>query len=90
MRDEHCHYSKDDFLREASVMIRLKHHCIVQLIGLSKADTLMMIQEMVPLGSMLSFIQNNRERIDPNRELKLWASQIAYGTYFKHSSMQHK
>uniref|UniRef100_W8BSA2 Tyrosine-protein kinase n=1 Tax=Ceratitis capitata TaxID=7213 RepID=W8BSA2_CERCA len=85
LRDEHCHYSKDDFLREASVMIRLKHHCIVQLIGLSKADTLMMIQEMVPLGSMLNFIQNNRERIDPNRELKLWASQIAYGMQYLES-----
>ncbi|XP_067629148.1 tyrosine-protein kinase Shark [Eurosta solidaginis] len=82
LRDEHCRTSKHDFLREASVMFRLKHHCIVQLIGLSKRNNLMMIQELVPLGSMLNFIQNNRRQLYPNRELKLWASQIACGMQY--------
>ncbi|XP_054738146.1 tyrosine-protein kinase Shark [Anastrepha obliqua] len=85
LRDEHCRASKKDFLLEASVMIRLNHHCIVQLIGLSKRETLMMIQELVPLGSMLNFIQKNRKEIDPNRELKLWASQIACGMLYLES-----
>lgn len=79
LRDERCRTSRHEFLREASVMMHLKHHCIVQLIGLSKSETLMMIQELVPLGSMLLFIQKNCRKIYPNRELKLWASQIACG-----------
>ncbi|XP_039954708.1 tyrosine-protein kinase Shark isoform X1 [Bactrocera neohumeralis] len=85
LRNEHCRTSKQEFLREASVMMHLKHHCIVQLIGLSKGDTLMMIQELVPLGSMLLFIQKNVRKIDPNRELKLWASQIACGMQYLES-----
>lgn len=85
LRDEHCRTSKHEFLREASVMMHLKHHCIVQLIGLSKGETLMMIQELVPLGSMLLFIQKNSRKIDPNRELKLWASQIACGMQYLES-----
>lgn len=79
LRDEHCRTNKQEFLREASVMIRLKHHCIVQLIGISKGDTLMMVQELVPLGSMLHFILDHKDKINPNYELKLWASQIACG-----------
>ncbi|XP_073846652.1 SH2 ankyrin repeat kinase [Musca autumnalis] len=79
LRDEHCRTNKQEFLREASVMIRLKHHCIVQLIGISKGTTLMMVQELVPLGSMLHFILDHREKINPNYELKVWASQIACG-----------
>ena len=79
LRDEHCRSNKQEFLREASVMIRLKHHCIVQFIGISKGETLMMVQELVPLGSMLHFILDHKDIINPNYELKLWASQIACG-----------
>ncbi|KAM7345659.1 SH2 ankyrin repeat kinase [Cochliomyia hominivorax] len=82
LRDEHCRTNKQEFLREASVMIRLKHHCIVQLIGISKGETLMMVQELVPLGSMLHFILDHKEKINPNYELKLWASQIACGMQY--------
>lgn len=79
LRDEHCRTNKQEFLREASVMIRLKHHCIVQLVGISKGETLMMVQELVPLGSMLHFILDHKSVINSKYELKLWASQIACG-----------
>ncbi|XP_055855577.1 tyrosine-protein kinase Shark [Episyrphus balteatus] len=85
LRDEHCRSNKQEFLREASVMIRLKHHCIVQLIGISKGKSLMMVQEMVPLGSMLHFIIENSTKINPNCELKIWASQIACGMNYLES-----
>ncbi|XP_055903201.1 tyrosine-protein kinase Shark [Eupeodes corollae] len=85
LRDEQCRSNKQEFLREASVMIRLKHHCIVQLIGISKGKSLMMVQEMVPLGSMLHFIIENGPKINPNCELKIWASQIACGMNYLES-----
>lgn len=36
LHDEHCKQNRAAFLREASVMIKLSHHCIVKLIGISK------------------------------------------------------
>ena len=40
LRDEHCKQNQADFLREASVMIKLSHHCIVKLIGISRVSTI--------------------------------------------------
>lgn len=42
----------------------------------------MMIQELVTLGSMLNYILDNTNQINPNCELKIWASQIACGMHF--------
>lgn len=39
LHDEHCKENRAEFLREASVMIKLSHHCIVKLIGISKVST---------------------------------------------------
>ncbi|KXJ82070.1 hypothetical protein RP20_CCG016017 [Aedes albopictus] len=71
-----------DFLREASVMIRLRHHCIVKLIGICKGPPLMMIEELVPLGSMLDYIIANKSTINPKLELVIWAAQIACGMQY--------
>lgn len=38
LHDEHCKENRAEFLREASVMIKLSHHCIVTLIGISKVS----------------------------------------------------
>lgn len=38
LHDEHCKENRAEFLREASVMIKLSHHCIVKLIGISKVS----------------------------------------------------
>jgi len=60
-------------------MMRLEHKCIVRLIGISKGDMLMMVQELAPLGSMLQYIIDHSDELKVNYELKLWASQIACG-----------
>lgn len=36
LHDEHCKENRKEFLREARVMIKLSHHCIVKLLGISK------------------------------------------------------
>lgn len=38
LHDEHCRENRIEFLREASVMIKLSHHCIVKMIGISKVQ----------------------------------------------------
>ncbi|XP_017078273.1 tyrosine-protein kinase Shark [Drosophila eugracilis] len=83
LSDEHS--NKQEFLREASVMMRLEHKCIVRLIGISKGDMLMMVQELAPLGSMLQFILDHGAEITANSELKVWASQIACGMHYLES-----
>jgi tyrosine-protein kinase len=77
--DEHSRENRIGFLREASVMIKLRHPCIVKLIGVSKDPTLMMVEELVQFGSMLEYIVKNASQINPNNELNIWASQIASG-----------
>lgn len=79
LHNEQVEANRGAFLSEAQVMIKLNHHCIVRLIGLSLGPPLLMVQELVPLGSILQFIDNNRNRINPNYEFKIWAAQIACG-----------
>lgn len=43
----------------------------------------MMVQELVSLGSMLAYLIEFPDRVNPNFELKLWASQIACGKLIK-------
>lgn len=38
LHDEHCKTDRAAFLREASVMIKLAHHCIVRLVGISRVS----------------------------------------------------
>ncbi|XP_017010154.2 tyrosine-protein kinase Shark [Drosophila takahashii] len=83
LSDEHS--NKQEFLREASVMMRLEHQCIVRLIGISKGEMLMMVQELAPLGSMLQYILDHGSEITANSELKVWASQIACGMHYLES-----
>lgn len=74
--------NRADFLREASVMIRLRHHCIVKLIGICKGPPLMMVEELVPLGSMLDYIIANKGTVNQKHELIIWAAQIACGMQY--------
>ncbi|XP_035896870.1 tyrosine-protein kinase Shark isoform X1 [Anopheles stephensi] len=73
---------RTDFLREASVMIRLRHNCIVRLIGICKGPPLIMVQELIPLGSMLVYITKNKNTINPHHEMMIWAAQIASGMQY--------
>lgn len=36
LHNEHCKENRNEFLREARVMIKLSHHCIVRMFGISK------------------------------------------------------
>lgn len=81
LRNEHMEANRDAFLSEAQVMMKLDHHCVVKLIGLSLGPPLLMVQELVTLGSMLSYLIQNVGQINPSYEFKIWAAQIACGLY---------
>nr|XP_021192445.2 tyrosine-protein kinase Shark isoform X2 [Helicoverpa armigera] len=76
---QHTDTNKKEFLSEAKVMMSVRHRCIVRLIGVSLGPPLAMVQELVPLGSLLEFLVRHPEKASPGYELRLWACQVAAG-----------
>jgi len=75
----------EEFLSEAKVMMDLNHHCIVQLLGISHGPPVLMILELVPLGSVLSYLEEQPDSVTTDMEIPLWASQIACGMLYLQS-----
>jgi tyrosine-protein kinase len=72
---------EEAFLEEARLMMRLNHPCVVRLLGVVRGHPLLMVQELVPLGSVLNFLLTTPHLASPQHELRLWAAQIACGKY---------
>ncbi|XP_066258920.1 tyrosine-protein kinase Shark [Euwallacea similis] len=82
LRNEHAESNKVNFDREAQVMLGLNHHCIVKLLGICLGPPLQMIQELVPLGAILQYIDKHQHEINPKFEFTIWAAQIACGMHY--------
>ncbi|XP_041483640.1 tyrosine-protein kinase HTK16-like [Lytechinus variegatus] len=76
---DHLQTGQKEFLREAKVMCGLDHPCIVKLMGVCLGPPMMLVQELVSLGAMLDFLQNDSITAS---DLKLWATQIASGMMY--------
>jgi len=75
-------HQSEEFLREAKVMMTLDHQCVVQLLGISHGPPVLMVLELVPLGSMLDYLVEHKDSIGTDMEIPLWASQIACGMLY--------
>jgi serine/threonine protein kinase len=64
LHQEHVEANRDEFLREAKVMIGLNHHCIVRLIGVSKGPPLLMVSVQTKIFLLESAIYDLSSR-DP-------------------------
>ena len=89
---EYSYSAKQDFLREAEHMATLNHHCICTLYGIvdCKDDSMMMVIELLLLGSMNDYLWKEKHNVSESR-LKLWASQIADGmAYMERKGIVHR
>jgi tyrosine-protein kinase len=84
LHKEHYQDNLGEFLREASVMIKLDNPYIVKLIGITKGPPVALVQELCPLGSLSSYLTNHASEIE-NKDIILWASQIAQGMEYLES-----
>lgn len=90
LRDEHVQSNKEEFIREVEVMVGLNHRCVVKLLGVCLGPPLMMIQELLPMGSLLDYILDYPESINAN-DLLLWSAEIAWGmTYLESKRFVHR
>jgi tyrosine-protein kinase len=88
---QHLMTGKEGFLREAQVMVKLDHPCIVKLIGICQQPELMLVQELLALGSLLDFLLDYPEKVNLDVDVPLWASQIAYGmNYLEKLGLVHR
>lgn len=67
-----------DFKREANIMAKLRHPCIVKIYGMvvEYDHSIMSVQEYVHSGSLLNWLRN-KKKIITLEHMKKWAVQIA-------------
>lgn len=84
LHKEHYEENYPEFLREASVMIKLDNPYIVKLIGITKGPPIGLVQELLLLGSLSNYLMEHTDEID-NKDIDKWASQIAIGMEYLES-----
>lgn len=78
------------FLREATIMMKLKHPFIVKIIGLLEGPQLRFVQELVGMGSLKTYLKEHRDSLLP-LNINTWAAQIADGMdYLESKKVVHR
>lgn len=78
------------FLEEACIMASVDHPNLLNLLGVCMTTERKLITQLMPLGSVLDYVKNNKPKIG-SKPLLNWATQIARGmTYLEKNRMVHR
>ncbi|KAI0986865.1 hypothetical protein GJ496_008033 [Pomphorhynchus laevis] len=79
LKDAFNEANRKEFLQEAKIMKNLTHPFIVRLFGVATSgNKFWMIQELLPMGSLHTYLQNNRNE-NLNELILLWTVQLTEG-----------
>lgn len=79
-----------EFMNEAVIMTTVNHENLLHLLGICMADELMLITQLMPLGSLLEFVKKHKNEIKAHNLLK-WSTQIAKGmAYLEKIRLVHR
>lgn len=79
-----------EFLQEAYIMSSVEHTNLLKLHAICMASQLMLITQLMPLGSLLEYVQKNKDKIG-SKALLNWSTQIARGmAYLEERQIVHR
>jgi epidermal growth factor receptor len=82
--------SSNDFMTEVETMASLDHPSILKLLAVCLTGRLEMITQLMPLGSLLSYLRSNRNKIGSETMLN-WSVQMAQGmAYLEGRQLVHR
>ncbi|XP_023030830.1 epidermal growth factor receptor isoform X1 [Drosophila willistoni] len=82
--------SSDEFLREAYIMASVEHGNLLKLLAVCMSSQMMLITQLMPLGCLLDYVRNNRDKIG-SKALLNWSTQIAKGmSYLEEKRLVHR
>ncbi|XP_015916068.1 epidermal growth factor receptor isoform X2 [Parasteatoda tepidariorum] len=91
LRDERGEKSTNkDFLEEAYIMASVDHPNLLKLLAVCMASQSMLVTQLMPLGCLLDYVRNNKDKIG-SKPLLNWCAQIARGMdYLEQQRMVHR
>lgn len=79
-----------EFLEEAYIMASVDHPNLLKLVAVCMTSQLMLVTQLMPLGCLLDYVRNNRDKIG-SKPLLNWCTQIARGmAYLEERRMVHR
>ncbi|SPP75364.1 epidermal growth factor receptor isoform X1 [Drosophila guanche] len=82
--------SSEEFLREAYIMASVEHGNLLKLLAVCMSSQMMLITQLMPLGCLLDYVRNNRDKIG-SKALLNWSTQIAKGmSYLEEKRLVHR
>ncbi|XP_013119135.1 epidermal growth factor receptor isoform X2 [Stomoxys calcitrans] len=82
--------SSEEFLREAYIMASVEHPNLLKLLAVCLTSQMMLITQLMPLGCLLDYVRNNRDKIG-SKALLNWSTQIAKGmSYLEEKRLVHR
>ncbi|GBP05665.1 Epidermal growth factor receptor [Eumeta japonica] len=82
--------SSEEFLREAYIMASVEHPNLLKLLAVCMTSQMMLITQLMPLGCLLDYVRNNRDKIG-SKALLNWSTQIAKGmSYLEEKRLVHR